>query len=211
MRDVKTGADVRLNFIQENKLQKKHSPLYLKRIPKGWKEEILKQLPRVLSPSPLVGEGRGEGLNLIDIFKSVDADNAADFCLEMYKKMGLLDGIEIVKSSDKNFREKALDLQEYFADVNYQGEVVRAQLIEGKLQLHEGGGKYTVLSEQKIERTQKNPARDERFAWMQSIIHCTHYIFGEGEKEYLKTADFPEVKFVDREKIDQSGYAYILS
>ena len=46
MADRQSGAEVRLNFTQENKLQKKHSPLYAKRIPKGWKEEILKQLPR---------------------------------------------------------------------------------------------------------------------------------------------------------------------
>lgn len=57
--DRQTGAEVRLNFTQENKLQKKFSPLYLKRIPAGWKEEILKQLPRfvtAVAPLPL---GRG--------------------------------------------------------------------------------------------------------------------------------------------------------
>ena len=86
---------------------------------------------------------------------------------------------------------------------------MRAQLIDGKLQLHEGGGKYIVLPDQLLQKSQKNPSRDTRFAWMQSVIKPTHYIFGEGEKEYLNTGDFPEVNFVDREKIDQADYAYI--
>ena len=117
MSDRQTGAEVRLNFTQENKLQKKFSPLYAKRVPAGWKEEILKQLPRFIDKP------------LIDLFASDNEKNVADFCLEMYKKMGLLDGVEVARSSDKTFRQKAIDLAgEYFADVEYQGEVVRAKV-----------------------------------------------------------------------------------
>jgi hypothetical protein len=216
MRDKTTYAEVRLNFTQENKLQKKFSPLYLKRIPADWKEEILKQLPRFFTlssgntavlPLPL-GEGRDEGL--IEIFKSTNQKFAADFCLEMYRKMGLLDGIEVLRSSDKDFRNKAIDLAEdYFADVKYQGETVRAQMIDGGLKLHEGGGKYITLPNQPIAKSQISAARDQRFAWMQSVINCTHYIYGEGEKEYLNVSQFPDVKFIDREKIDQADYAWI--
>jgi hypothetical protein len=199
MKDRQTGAEVRLNFTQENKLQKKFSPLYLKRIPDGWKEEILKQLPRFVDKS------------LSDIFLSTNENNAADFCLEMYRKMGLLEGIAILRSSDTNFREQAQELAgEFFADVEYQGEQVRAQMLGGSLQLHEGGGKYTQIPmPAKIEKWQKSAGRDQRFAWMQSVINCTHYIYGEGEKEYLNTKPFPNIKFVDREKIDQADYAYI--
>ena len=198
LKDRQTGAEVRLNFTQENKIQKKFSPLYTKRVPSGWKDEILKQLPRFIDKS------------MIDIFSSVNKKTVADFCLEMYKKMGLLDGIEILRSSDKNFREQASELvKEYFVDVEYEGETVRAQLIDNKLQLHEGGGKYIVLPDQKYEKWQKNPSRDERFGWMQSVINCTHYIYGEGEKAYLDISPFPEIKFIDREKIDQSDYAWL--
>lgn len=206
MRDKASGAEVRLNFTQENKLQKKFSPLYAKKIPAGWKEEILKQLPRFLPPSP---PGVG-GKSLMDIFKSTNTIFVADFCLEMYSKMGLLDGIMVLRSSDKKFREQATDLAEdYFADVEYQGEMVRAQLLNGKLQLHEGGGKYFTLPDQRIEKWQKSPGRDQRMKWMQSVINCTHYIHGEGESDYLRFDDFPEVKFIQREKIDQPDYAYI--
>ncbi|MDR3642683.1 MAG: hypothetical protein P4L74_03605 [Candidatus Doudnabacteria bacterium] len=198
MRDRQTNAEVRLNFTQENKLQKKFSPLYAKRVPSGWKEEILKQLPR-FTDRPLIG-----------IFESVDKKTVADFCLEMYAKMGLIDGIEVVRSSDKKFREQAPDLAaDYFADVEYQGEIVRAQMIDGKLQLHEGGGKYIALPAQTVEKSQISAARDRRFAWMQSVINCNYYIYGEGERDYLDVSPFPNIKFIDREPIDESGYAWL--
>jgi len=235
MRDTQTGAEGRLNFTQENKLQKKHSPLYAKRIPKGWKEEILKQLPRFV------------GQKLIAIFKSVDEKYVADFCLKMYEKMGLLEGIEIARSSDKNFRQKALSLSSrpnpnasegerrdpltldklsklrdssaalgmtqtwegWFADVEYQGEIVRAKIEADKLSVHEGGGRYTYMDKPgKIEKSQATPGADQRLAWMNPVINCTHYIYGEGEKEYLKFTDFPEVKFIERDKIEQADFAW---
>ncbi len=247
MRDRTTGAEVRLNFTQENKLQKKFSPLYLKRIPAGWKGEILKQLPR-FADKPL-----------IDIFTSTDEKTAADFCLEMYRKMRLLERIGILRSSDKNFRQKAQDLAiDYFADIEYQGEVVRAKVEslqtpttsprfagysslkkEERLRtssdisddrgaspptkegwtpeadgvvgvLHEGGNKFIRFPiNQPIQKSQKSPNRDQRFAWMQSVINCTHYIYGEGEKEYLDISKFPDIKFIDREKIDDPSYAWL--
>lgn len=220
MKDRQSGADVRLNFTQENKIQKKFSPLYAKRIPAGWKEETLKQLPRFLNQS------------LIDVFKSVNEKTAADFCLEMYKKLGLVDGIEVIRSGQRSFREQAQELdKDYFADVNYEGEVVRAKIetddvvarfIEptepdksgnySKLTgiLHEGGDKFIRFPiSDPIQKWQKNPGKDQRFAWMNSVINCTHYILGEGEREYLKTENFPEVKFIQRQEISEPNYAWL--
>lgn len=220
MLDRQSDNEVRLNFTQENKLQKKFSPLYLKRISAGWKDEILKQLPRFidhsLSFSPSGGDApqgqRGFRVaSLIDGFKSTDEKTVADFCLEMYRKMGLLDGVEIVRSSDPNFRRLAPDLAEdYFADVKYQNEIVRAQMIDGRLQLHEGGGKYTqIQTPENIEKGQITPGARQRFAWMQSVIKCTHYVYGEGEKEYMEFDKFPEVKFIKRDGIEQPNYAWL--
>jgi len=199
--DRLTNAEVRLNFTQENKLQKKFSPLYLKRIPAGWKEEILKQLPRFVSQP------------VIDLFASIDKNTVADFCLEMYQKIGLLQEIEIVRSSDKTFRKTATDITaEYFADIPYQGETVRAKIENNKASLHEGGGKFTYFPlPVKIEKQQINPGKDERFAWMNSVIHSTHYIAGNSEYEYIKREQFPEVKFIKREQIDEPSFAYILN
>ncbi len=199
MEDLQTGEEGRLNFTQENKIQKKYSPLYAKKIPAGWKEETLRKLPRFV------------GKDAMAIFESAVGENAADFCLDMYHKMGLLDGIEVVRSGDKNFRTRASDLpNEFYADVPYEGEIVRAEMHGGNLRLHEGGGKYfNIPAPETIEKWQKNPGRDQRFAWMQSVIHATHYISGAGEGGYLKKEDFPEVTFVDRDEIEKSDRAYI--
>ncbi len=197
MKDRQTGAEVRLNFTQENKLQKKHSPLSLKRIPDGWKQEMLKQLPRFVNKP------------LIDIFLSVDKNLVADFCLEMYQKMGLLEGIEVVRSSDKDFRQTASDIAEGFADVPYDSEIVRAKIEATRLALHEGGAVYTYLPKpDKISKQQISPGKDERFLWMNSVIHSTHYITGNSEYEYLKRDQFPEVKFIKRDEIDNQNEAF---
>ncbi len=198
LEDLKTGEEVRLNFTQENKTQKKYSPLYAKKIPKGWEEETLRKLPRVVPRAA------------IEIFEKAEGGNAADFCLDMYGEMGLLSGIEVVRSGDKNFRMEASELIEFYADVPYEGEIVRAEMHEGKLRLHEGGGKYfNIPTPAVIEKWQKNPGRDERFGWMQSVVHATHYVTGMGEGEYLKKENFPEVQFVMREEVEKSDFAFI--
>ena len=198
-RDPINGEDVRLNFTQETKTQKKYSPLYAKMIPSGWQDEIARKLPRLVSKQ------------LVDIFTNAVGRNAADFCLDIYMKLGIFDGIEVVRSGDQEFRMQASELPtEFFADVPYDGEIVRAEMHEGALRLHEGGGKYfTIPSPDTIEKWQKNPGRDQRFAWMQSVVHCTHYIAGMGENDYLKKEDFPDVEFVERETVEDSNYAYL--
>jgi hypothetical protein len=194
--DPKTRKEVRLNFLQENKIQKKYSPLYAKKIPAGWQEQTVRYL------EPLIDK------NLVEIFKSVKATNAADFCLDMYKALGILDGIEIMRSGDKEFREKATDLQEFYADVEYQNEIVRAQARDGRLYLHEGGGSYLEIGEAKnIEKWQKNPGRDERFQWMQSVIGSTHYITGESEEVYLKKENFKDTIFIKRDAVENGEFA----
>ena len=43
---------------------------------------------------------------------------------------------------------------------------------------------------------------------MQSVIHCTHYVAGASEQDYLRTQDAPEIVYVKRESIDRSDEAY---
>jgi hypothetical protein len=197
MTDRQTGKEARLNFTQDNKIQKKFSPLYAKRVPAGWKQEILKQLPRFVDN------------DLIGMFVGVEATTVADFCLAMYRELGLLEGIEIVRSGDRKVRQQAIDLpNDYFADVPYEGETVRARFQDGKLRLHEGGDRYIDLPPQNVEKWQKNPARDQRFPWMQSVVNCTHYVLGEGEGEYLDTASVPTVKFINRNLVNKPDFAW---
>lgn len=197
LRHGKTGEPLTLNFAFENKIQRKYSPLYLKRIPAGWRDNTARQLPAFLTGSS------------VNLFKQIQATNAADFCLEMYRELGLLEGIDVVRSSAPEIRKSACDINDFFVDVPHQGEVVRARQLDGKLQLHEGGNAYLTLPSVPFEKIHVSPTRDSRLAWMQSIIHCTHYIAGAGEQAYLRKEEAPEIVFVNRDPIDRSDEAYV--
>src|SRR5687768_338031 len=177
LRHRKTGEPATLNFTFENKVQRKWSPLYVKRIAAGWHTTTARQLGAFLEPK------------WVDAFKQTTAANAADFCLGMYRQMGLLEGIRVVRSSDPSVRRAACDVADFFVDVPYEGEMVRARLIDGQLKLHEGGEHYLTLPAVEITKERISPARDTRLKWMQSVIKCTHYIAGAGEQAYLRKDD----------------------
>lgn len=197
VRHAKTGDPLTLNFAFENKIQRKYSPLYLKRVPAGWRDNTARQLPAFM-------DGR-----CVEVFKQVDATNVADFCLEMYRGLGLLEGVEVVRSSAPDVRSEACAINDFFVDVPYQNEVVRARQLDGKLQLHEGGTAYLSLPSTPFEKIHVSPTRDSRLSWMQSVIHCTHYIAGAGEQAYLRKEDAPEIAFINRDPIDRSDEAYV--
>ena len=197
VRDLQNGVERRLNFEFANKLQKKFSPLFAKRVLPEWKEKMARQLPQYAS-SALVGD-----------FKNITAGNVADFCLEMYERMGLLEDIRIVRSGDATIRREAADVADYFVDVQLEGELVRARLGLECLRLHEGGNNYRDLPLPEYEKGQISPTRDTRFRWMQSVVHCTHYVAGAGEIQYLNQAEAPDVQFVTRDVITESDRAYL--
>ena len=229
LRHRKTGESAQLNFAFKNRIQRKFSPLYLKHIAAGWQDKTLLQLPNYV------------GHPLINVFKKISAALVADFCLEMYRGMGLLKGIRVVRSSDPAVRRAACDVPEFFVDVPYEGEIVRARFtyengradpalrdpdarlvaskrggdgqrvpteFRGKLTLHEGGDSFVTLPETAFTREQISPTRDTRLRWMQSVLHCTHYVAGAGEKSYLHPEEAPDVTFINRDAIDRSDEAY---
>jgi hypothetical protein len=218
LRHRKTGEPAMLNFAFANKIQRKFSPQYLKQIAAGWQDKTILQLPNYV------------GHPLINVFKQVSAVTVADFCLEMYRGMGLLDNVRVVRSSDPMVRRVACDVPEFFVDVPFEGEIVRARFtLEdgradlpvgldarkhvptgfcGKLTLHEGGNSYVTLPAATFGKAQISPTRDTRLHWMQSVVHCTHYIAGAGERAYLRPEDAPEITFVNRETIERSDEAY---
>ena len=195
LRHRATGAIAQLNFSFENKLQRKFSPLYLKRIPADWPGKTLLQLPNYLEHP------------LIEVFRRTTAATVADFCLGIYRHLGWLEGIRVVCSSDPAFRRAACEVPEFFADVPYEGEIVRARAVEGAFQLHEGGDSYVTLPATPVTREQISATRDGRLRWMQSVLHCTHYIAGAGEKAYLRQEDAPEIRFINRDTIDRPDEA----
>jgi len=196
LRHRKTGEPQTLNFTFANKLQRKFSPLFAKKIPADWQPNTARSLGAFVEP------------RAIDAFKAVRADNVADFCLEMYRAMGLLEGVRVVRSGDRAVREAACDIAECFVDVAHEGEIVRARLLDGALKLHEGGDSYVTLPAQPFAKHQVSPTRDSRLRWMQSVLHCTHYVCGAGEQAYLNPADAPEITFVPRDSVDRSDEAW---
>ena len=193
----KTGATMQLNFTFANQVVRLYSPLYLKRIAEGWQEKMALQLPSYAG-HPAWAQA----------FKETRAGNAADFCLEMYRRMGLLEGMRVVRSSDPVFRRAACDVSDFFVDVPYWGEIVRARIDGGVLKVHKGGAVYETLPEMSFTKEQISPTRDSRLMWMQSVIHCTHYIAGGSEQNYLKREEAPEITYVNRDPIERLDEAY---
>lgn len=196
LRQRKSGQPLLLNFAFANKLQRKFSPLYLKRVLEEWRERTALQLPGYV-------EARW-----VEVFRTNAADNVASFCLEMYRQLGLLEGVRVVRSSDRAFRNAACEVADFFVDVPYDGEIVRARRFPDALRLHEGGEVFLDLPAAPFTKEQVSPTRDTRLRWMQSVLHCTHYIAGAGEQAYLLKHETPEITFVTRDPIENADEAY---
>jgi hypothetical protein len=196
LRHRTTGEPAVLNFAYENKVQRKFSPLFLKRIPADWQGKTVLQLPNYVEHA------------LIDVFKKTSATTMADFCLETYRGMGLLEGVRVVRSSDPAVRRAACDVSEFFVDVPHENEIVRARFMNEALILHEGGDSFVTLPPTPFTKEQITPTRDSRLRWMQSVVQCTHYIAGLGERAYLHTDETPEITFVTRNEIERSDEAW---
>jgi len=196
LRHRTTGEPAQLNFTVATKVQRKFSPLYAKHIAPDWYAKTARQLPNYVDGP------------LIDLFRETLAETVADFCLEMYRRMGLLDGIQVARSSDPALRRQACEVSDFFVDVPHEGDIVRARVRDGALQLHEGGDSVITLPATTFTKEQISPTRDTRLRWMQSAIGCTHYVTGAGEQAYLHQHEAPEITFVRREEIDRSDEAY---
>jgi len=197
LRFLRTGEAAHLNFSFVNKIQRKWTPLFLKRIPDDWQKNMARQLPAYIADA-----------RVVEAFKKTPATSAADFCLEMYRAMGLLEGVRVVRSSDPAVRRAACAVEDFFVDVPYQGETVRARVAEGALKLHRGGDCQLTLPMVDYGPEQVSPARDTRLRWMQSVVRCTHYIAGLGEQAYLRREDAPDITFINRDEIDRCDEAY---
>ena len=196
LRHRKTGEPIQLNFAFDNQVQRKFSPLYLKRVRADWHAKTALQLPAYVDR------------RWVEAFQGSSVPTVGEFCLEMYRRMGLLEGIRVARSSDAALRRAACDVPEFFVDAPYDGEIVRARFLNGELKLHKGGDSYETLPSMNFTKEQITPTRDTRLRWMQSVLHCTHYIAGAGEQAYLRQEEAPEIAFVCRDSIDRHDEAY---
>ena len=197
LRDRRSGHEHRINFNFANKLQREFAPLFAKRVVPGWQANVARQLPNLVPQ------------RWVDEFKTVEAENVADFCLEMYRRLGLLEGIRVDRSGDPQFRQRACAVDDYFVDVTYEGELVRGRIAPDALLLHKGGNSYIRLPLEEFASSQISPTRDTRFRWMQSVIQCTHYVAGASEVKYLNAADTGGVEVIARDEISESDRAYV--
>lgn len=196
LRHRQTGEPHTMNFSFANKIQRKFSPLYAKRVLPEWRENTARQLPAYV------------GADAVKAFRQVTATQVADFCLAMYRAMGLLEGVRIARSSDPDLRTRACEVADFFVDVPFENETVRARWVDGALKLHEGGEVYRTIPRVDFGQAQISPTRDTRLRWMQSIVGCTHYIAGRGEQAYMNPAEAPEINYIKRDEIDRSDEAY---
>ncbi|HEU0207583.1 MAG TPA: hypothetical protein VFQ78_01260 [Candidatus Udaeobacter sp.] len=196
LRDQNSNQEQALNFHFENRIQKQFSPLFAKRVVPEWREKTARQLPNYV------------GRSLVDCFKETTCSDVAAFCLEMYTRMGLLEGVRVERSGSPEFRARAVAIPEYFVDQRYEGEIVRARYRDGKFLLHKGGDRFLEIPGAQFGPEQISPTRDTRFRWMQSVIQCTHYIAGASEQHYMNKGDAPGVKFVKRDEISDYDKAY---
>jgi hypothetical protein len=196
LRHRKTNEPTQLNFAFKNNIQRRFSPLYRKEISDGWQAKIARQLPNYISH------------HLTDLFQLPATSNVADFCLEMYRHMGLLEDVRVVRSSDPAFREAACQVPQFFVDVPHEGEIVRAHFMDNTLKLAKGGNTFLTLPLMEFSKEQISPTRDTRFRWMQSVVNCSHYIPGASEQDYLQLEKTPEIIFINRDPIDRSDEAY---
>ena len=196
LRKRQSNTEAALNFQFANRIQKQFSPLYAKRVLPEWKEKTARQLPRYVSRT------------LVAHFKETKASSVADFCLEMYTRMGLLDGMRVERSSAPEFRARAVAVSDFFVDQRYESEIVRARYRGEKFLLHKGGDRFLEIPRAEFGPEQISPTRDTRFSWMQSVIRCTHYVAGASEQHYISKADAPGVKFVRRDDISDFDKAY---
>src|ERR1700756_5547661 len=135
VRDQRSDKEVSLNFQFENRIQKQFSPAYSKRVLPEWQEKTARQLPRFVRRT------------LVECFKQTKGSNVADFCLEMYRRMRLLEAVRVERSSAPEFRARAVAVSDYFVDHRYQGEIVRARYRDGKFLLHKGGDRFLEIPE----------------------------------------------------------------
>ena len=181
LRHRKTNEPAMLNFAFENKMQRKFSPLFLKRIPADWQAKTVLQLPNYVEHP------------LIEIFKKVSAAERRRFLPGNVSPHGLARRHSRRALERSGFRRAACDMSEFFVDVPHEGEIVRARFAERCVELarrrrfvrHIARDAFHQGTNQSHAR---HPAALDAIRGALHALHCR-----AGEKAYLRTEDAPEI------------------
>ena len=109
--------------------------------------------------------------------------------------MGLLDGIRVDRSSDPEFRKRAVAVDDYFVDVEWENEIVRARAATESCCCTRARIVTSKCLAQEYDATQITPTRDTRLRWMQSVIGCTHYVAGRGRAKVFERSGCARMSF----------------
>jgi len=73
-------------------------------------------------------------------------------------------------------------------DVPYEGEIGEHARATAGCTCTRGGDSFVTLpaAASGFGKEQISPTAGHTARWMQSVIHCTHYVTGAGEQEYLR-------------------------
>lgn len=181
----------RISFEYYNNLQRDYTPFYLKNLDPVWWNRAKSKLDGIVP---------GKIINVLDNIKE---DTAGNFCLKAYKKLGFLDNLEVVRSSDPEIRKKAKMFEDFYVEVSYKGEIVRARYTNRGFVLE--SNPPVEIYKTDVVPGMVTPPDEKRFEWMDSIVSPSHYILGE--KERVKESDFPWISFVRSRKTEQSDTA----
>ena len=131
LRHRSSGIPLHLNFAFANQIQRKYSPLYLKRVLPAWQA---KTGDSFAIASSHVGCRRSRRwrppMSPIFVWK----------CTAVW---GCWKASACCARAIRSFACAACEIPDFFVDVPYEGEIVRARLDGDVLKLHEGGDFYT--------------------------------------------------------------------
>ena len=197
LRHRKSGEPIPLNFSFDNKVQRKFSPLVLE----AGARRVARKHRAASSPPMSTRAGRR--------IQRVEAQTSPTSASRCTARMGLLEGLRGVLLAATRCSVARRAMLTILCRCAVRGRDRAGPALRRRLRLHEGG--EPVRGCCPISRTpgsRSAPTRDTRLRWMQSVIHCTHYVAGAGEQDYLRKEDAPEITFVYRDTIDRSDEAY---
>ncbi len=197
--EEKTGDEQRLNFQFANKTQKKFSPLYAKFIAPDWQTHHHPPAPQI--PRPDRRSTRSNRSPRPTPPTSASTSTAPSDSSTASKSPGPATppfarppAPSTTISSTSNTKAKSSAPDDHpTTDSDSTGAATP-----------------TSTSPRKSGTNVRSaPPVTPASRWMQSVIHCTHYVAGAGEMDYLDTSQAPEIEFLRRDDISHASQAYL--
>ena len=125
---------------------------------------------------------------VIDVFRKTSAETVSDFCLEMYRAHGPARrrSTSCARAIRRCGAAPATWTTSSWTCRTRARSSARA-CATARCSCTRAATSTLTLPATAFAKEQISPTRDTRLRWMQSVIHCTHYVAGAGEQRYLRT------------------------